>query len=195
MSHQLVVSLIAVAANLAGMVALYCVAAHLLARLAWHGRGILTVVVLVIATQLLWMPIALLIADKGEAFRIASYSLWFGNWLVTGFALVLLRRKAEGIPRSLPETARLDGLGFAGTWRHVIFPFAGRDLALLALFTVMATLLPFWAFINLPEASSIIIFQRSQTFAQHLVMMTIGSLAGAIPLIGILLLANRREAS
>lgn len=195
MSQQLALCLIAVALNLAGVMAIYAVMAQALARFAWSGRGIFAVIVLIVTAQLFWIAPALLIVFPRDPGGASSYSLWFGNWLVTGFAVVLLRRKAESIPRSLPETARLDGLGFAGTWRHVILPFVGKDLALLALFTVMATLLPFWAFINLPEASNLIIFQRSSTFGQHLSMMAIGSLAGALPLIGIVLLAHRREAS
>jgi multiple sugar transport system permease protein len=194
MSHELVICLIAIGANLAGMVVLYSAASYFLARQAWRDRGLGAVIVLVIATQLLWMPTAFVTTANAEALRTASYSLWFGNWLVTGFALVLLQRRAANIPRSLDDAARLDGLGAIAEWRHAILPFARRDLLLLGFLTIMATLLPYWAFINLPDATaSVVLFQRPSTPGQHLMLMTAGSLIGAIPLLGIFFAAKLRD--
>lgn len=194
MSEQLVVCLIAVATNLAVMLAIYCFMALLLARLAWQGRGILGVVVMIVVAQLFWIAPALLIVSARSPESSASYALWFGNWLVCGFAVVLLWQTAKGIPRQLEDSAQLDGLGSLGTWRHVIFPFVRRDLGLIALFTIMATLLPFWAFINLPDASNVIVlYQRASSPVEHLGMMAAGSLIGALPLIAIFFLAKRQR--
>lgn len=194
MSQQLVICLIAVVVNLVGMLMLYSAASYFFARQAWRGRRQGAVIVLVIATQLLWLPTAFATTANDEALRAASYSLWFGNWLVTGFALVLLQRRAANIPRSLDDTARLDGLGAFGVWRHAIFPYAKRDLLLLGFLTLMATLLPYWAFINLPDASaSVVLFQRTSTPGQHLMMMMAGSLVGALPLLCIFSAARPRE--
>jgi ABC-type glycerol-3-phosphate transport system permease component len=192
MSQQLATCLIAVATNLAAMLLIYSVMAHLLARLAWRGGGISGVILMIVVAQLFWIVPAFLIAGARDPDNASSYALWFGNWLVCGFALVLLSRTAKGIPRQLHDTARLDGLGGFGTWRHVVFPFVRRDLGLLALFTVMATLLPFWAFINLPEADrSIVLFQRFFSLQGRIAMMTAGSLIGALPLIAIFFLEGR----
>jgi multiple sugar transport system permease protein len=118
--------------------------------------------------------------------------LWFGNWLVCGVAVVLLGRTAGRIPRPLADSARLDGLGWFGTWRRVVFPFVRSDLVLLALFTIMATLLPAWAFINLPEADrSVILFQRFFSPGGRVAMMTVGSLIGALPLLAMFFLEGR----
>lgn len=194
MSEQLTVCLIAVAANLAATLVIYAIMAHLLTRLAWQGRGILGVVLTIVAAQLFWIAPAFLIAGASNPDNASSSALWFGNWLVGGFALVLLGRTAQTIPRQLDDSARLDRLGPFGTWRHIVFPFVRRDLGLLALFTVMATLLPFWAFINLPDADrAIVLFQRFFSLQGRIAMMAIGSLIGALPLLAIFFLARRSQ--
>jgi ABC-type glycerol-3-phosphate transport system permease component len=194
MSEQLVVCLIAIAADLAVMLVIYSFLALLLARFAWHGRGISGVIVTIVIAQLFWIAPALLIVGARNPDSSASPALWFGNWLVCGFALVLQWQTAKRIPRQLEDSARLDGLGSFGTWRHAIFPFVGRDLGLIALFTVMATLLPFWAFINLPDASNVVVlYQRSISLEGRIAMMAGGSLIGALPLIAIFFLAKRSQ--
>jgi hypothetical protein len=56
----------------------------------------------------------------------------------------------------------------------------------------MATLLPYWAFINLPDASdSVVLFQRTDTPGEHLLLASVGSLVGAIPLLAIFFLEGR----
>ena len=192
MSDQLVVCLVAVATNLVAMFLLYSIMAHLLARVAVNGRGLAGVIGIVILTQLFWIAPAWLIVRARNPDNVASYALWFGNWLVCGFALVLLARTAKGIPPQLHDSARLDGLGSFGLWRRVVFPFVGSDLFLLGLFTLMATLLPFWAFINLPEADrAIVLFQRSLSPGAGIAMMMGGSLVGTLPLLAISLLEGR----
>jgi hypothetical protein len=53
--------------------------------------------------------------------------------------------------------------------------------------------LPFWGFINLPEAGNVItIFERTSGPGEHIAMMLAGSLAGAVPLIAIFLAVRRR---
>jgi ABC-type glycerol-3-phosphate transport system permease component len=196
MSQPLVVCLIAVAINLAGMLVIYSVLTQLLARLAWRGRGIPGVFVTIVAAQLFWIAPALLIVAARDPNNPASYALWFGNWLVCGFAVVFLWQTVKGIPRQLDDSARLDGLGLFGTWRHVIFPFVRRDLGLIAIFTIMATLLPFWAFINLPDASNVIVlYQRASSPVEQIGMMVAGSLIGTLPLIAIFLFAKGRLSS
>jgi ABC-type glycerol-3-phosphate transport system permease component len=191
MSKQLTVCLIAVATNLVMMLVIYSVMTHSLARLAWKGRAVFAVILTIVVAQLFWIAPAFLIADARDPDHAASYALWFGNWLVCGFAVALLWRSAIRIPKQLEDCARMDGLGAFGTWRHVIFPFVRRDLGLLALLTVMATLLPFWAFINLPDADrSIVLFQRFFSLQGRIVMMAAGSFIGAIPLVAILFLVR-----
>lgn len=193
MSQQLAVCLIAVAINLAGMLVIYAFMTLLLARL---GRGTFGVIVMIVLAQLYWIAPALLIVGVGRPDSSASYALWFGNWLVCSFALVLLGQTAKRIPRPLDDSARLDGLGSFGAWRQVIFPFVRRELGLIALFTLMATLLPFWAFITLPEASDVIVlYQRASSPVERIGLMAAGSLIGALPLIAIFFVAKGRPSS
>jgi ABC-type glycerol-3-phosphate transport system permease component len=192
MSEPLVICLLAVATNLVAMLLIYSVMGQLLARRAWGGRRLAGVLLMIVLAQLFWIAPAFLIADARNPDHASSYALWFGNWLVCGFALVLLRRTADGIPRQLADSARLDGLGSFGIWQRIVFPFIKRDLVLLALFTIMATLLPYWAFINLPDADrSIVLFQRFFSLQGRIAMMTAGSLIGALPLIAMFFLERR----
>jgi len=193
MSEQIITCLIAVAANLAGMFLLFAAMSHALARLAWRQNGVFLVVVLIVLTQLCWIAPALLIVGNGSGDHAASYALWFGNWLVAGFAVVLLWKSVARIPIALADSARLDGLGGFAAWRQTVFPFVRGDLVIVAVFTLMATLLPFWGFINLPETGNVItIFERTSGPGQRMAMMLAGSLAGAVPLLAIFLALKRR---
>ena len=197
MSEQLAACLISVGANLAGMLVIYFVMAQQVARLAWRGRGILGVLAIIVAAQLFWIAPALLIVGARNPDNANSYALWFGNWLVSAFAVVLLWRTATRIPRQLEDSARLDGLGAFGTWRHAVFPFVKGDLVLISILTVMATLLPFWGFVTEPDAgNAIVIYQRFLSPGGRVAMMTGASLLGALPVIAIFFLRrNHRPAA
>jgi multiple sugar transport system permease protein len=193
MSHQLVICLVAIAANLAGMLAIYAVLSHAIAQFTWQRRGLFMVIALIVIAQLFWIAPALGIVEARGGDRAGSYALWFGNWLVSGFCLVLFLKSAGLIPAALNDAARMDGLGALGTWRHAVLPFVRRDLIILALLTVMATLLPFWGVINQPKAGDVItLFERSSTLTEHLVAMIAASLIGVIPLVVIFLAAKKR---
>jgi ABC-type glycerol-3-phosphate transport system permease component len=193
MSHQLVICLVAIAANLAGMLVIYAFLSHAIARMAFQRGGSFAVIALVVIAQLFWIMPALGIVEAQGSDRAGSYALWFGNWLVSGFGLVLFLKSAALIPVALKDAARMDGLGGLGTWRHAVLPFVRRDLIILALLTVMATLLPFWGVINQPKAADVItLFERSSTVAEHLVAMITASLVGVIPLVVIFLAAEKR---
>jgi ABC-type glycerol-3-phosphate transport system permease component len=185
--HQELVCLIGAGVNLVGMLVLYSAASHFLAHLAWGRGGIAALILLIVVSQLFWIPVSILTATENEFVGTASYSSWFGNWLVTGFALVLLERTTRSIPKSLEETARLDGMGAMGTWRHVVLPFVRRDLMLLAVFLLMALLMASWYFMHFPDdmTALVIVLQRTETLRQHFGLITVASLFGAIPLIGI----------
>jgi ABC-type glycerol-3-phosphate transport system permease component len=194
MHHDLLLCLIGTAVNLVGMLAFYLAASHFLARLAWGRDGMATLILLIVVSQLFWIPVAALITIPNEFVGgTASYSAWFGNWLVTGFALVLLQRTTRSIPKSLEETARLDGMGAMGTWRHVVLPFVRRDLMVLAGFLLMALLTASWYFCHFPDdmTTLVIVLKHTATLRQQLVLIMAASLFGAIPLIGIFFASRR----
>jgi ABC-type glycerol-3-phosphate transport system permease component len=95
---------------------------------------------------------------------------------------------------SLAETARMDGLGWFATWRQTMLPFVRRDLLIVAAFTVMATLLPFWGCLTLPEAgNSIVLFERFLSPSGRVGFMAAISIAGSVPLLAILFAAKRKR--
>jgi ABC-type glycerol-3-phosphate transport system permease component len=187
MSHELLICLIAVAVNLIAMLLIYSAMSHALAR-----GGTVAAVVLVVISQLVWIAPATWIVEGQGASAEGSYALWLGNWLVTGFSLVVFSKSAACIPTALDDSARIDGLGGFALWRHAILPFIGRDLLVVGTFTVMATLLPYWGVINQPHAGEVItLYVRGSTLAEHLTRMVAGSLIGTIPLIAIFFFAKR----
>lgn len=192
MSEQLTICLIAVTVNLGGMVIVFSILSHLLARLAGKTGSVVAVIVLLLLSQILWIAAAIWIVGDRNNGHAASYALWFGNWLVSGFSVVLLLRTAMSIPAALHDAARADGLSGFGAWQRTVFPFVRRDLGIVAVLTLMATLLPFWGFINLPQATDVItIFERAVPPGQRLVAMLAASLAGALPLIAIFFVAKK----
>ncbi|MFN2622798.1 MAG: hypothetical protein ABR611_08135 [Chthoniobacterales bacterium] len=183
MSHELVICLVAIPANLAGMLAIYAALSHALAQLVCQRRSVFVTIALIVITQLFWIAPALGIVEAEGANRAGSYALWFGNWLVSGFSIVLFLKSAARIPVALGDAARMDGLGGIATWRRTVLPFVRRDLVVIALLTVMATLLPFWGVINQPAADNVVtIFERGSTPVEHLTGMLAASLLGVIPL-------------
>jgi ABC-type sugar transport system permease subunit len=182
--------LIAVAVNLAGMLVIYCAMSSLIAHQVWRGRGVFGVIGLILLTQLFWIAPAFWIEAQGTD-RAGSSALWLGNWLVCGFSIVLFLKSAARIPVALHDAARIDGLSGLSTWRHATFPFVRRDLVLVAIFTVMATLLPFLGVINLPDGNVVTVFSRPSSLAEHVIRMAAGSLLGATPLIAIFFAAKK----
>jgi ABC-type glycerol-3-phosphate transport system permease component len=172
------------------MMAVYSVMSHFIAGLVCQGRGVFGVIALIALAQLFWIAPAFLIETQGGD-RAGSYALWLGNWLVSGFSIVLFLKSAARIPVALLDAARIDGLGGLATWHHAVFPFVRRDLGIVAIFTVMATLLPFWGVINLPDSNVVTLFERTSTFGEHAIRMAIGSLVGSIPLIAIFFAAKK----
>ena len=55
-----------------------------------------------------------------------------------GFRL-LLREFLKGIPRDLEDAARLDGCGFLRIYWHIMLPLVRPTLAVIAIFTFLAT--------------------------------------------------------
>ena len=108
--------------------------------------------------------------------------------------MVVLWQMVRSIPRELEDSARVDGCGSFGTFRHVILPFVRRELGLIATLTLMATLLPYWTFVSTPDAgNSFIVFQRISPPAAQIAMMMAGSLCGTLPVIAIFFFVRRRD--
>jgi multiple sugar transport system permease protein len=185
-------SLIAVAINLVGMLLIYSLMANAITRFYWHGRGTMGVLGIIIVAGLFWMAPAFFTSLRD--LDSVPYPLWFGNWLVSGFSVVILCQSVRWIPRELEDSARLDGCGWFGVFQHVVFPIVRRELGLLAILTVMATspvfwpplttevgFLPPWVYAFLPIGSSTRLY----------LMVTAGAVGMTLPVMVIFFLSKR----
>ena len=130
--------LIALIVNLAGMLVIYSLMAFALARFRWHGRGVISVLAALIIAGQFWIVITLLLRHSGGVDR-ASFSLSFCNWLISGFAVIILCHAVRWIPRQLEDSARLDGCSWFGIYWHVLLPLVRRELWLIGFLTLMGT--------------------------------------------------------
>src|SRR5438477_7678989 len=108
MSEPLMITLIAATVNLGGTLVIYSFMAFFLIRLHWHGRGVSAVLMTIIVAELFWIVPTMIGFRYISVETSASYSLCFGNWLVSAFAIVLFCQTVKAIPRQLENTARLD---------------------------------------------------------------------------------------
>ena len=131
-------SLIALTANLAGMLVIYSLLAFVLARFQWHGRGIVAVLAVIVIAGQFWIAPTLILRHSSNA-SFGSYSLSFCNWLISGFAVIILWQAVKWIPRQLEDSARLDGCSWFGTYWHVLLPLVRCELWLIGFLTVMGT--------------------------------------------------------
>ena len=196
MSQQLAICLIAVATNLVGTLFIYSVIALFLARLHWHGRGGLAVLVMIIVAGLFWMVPTMIGFGYSIVDTSASYSLCFGNALVSAFVLILFLQTVKGIPRQLEDMARLDGCGLLWTWWHIVLPLVRRELILIALLIVMATALPFWANLTAPGGTDfrpLFEFLRLPAYSSFTSMLAISAII-SLPVIVIYFVAKGSQA-
>jgi len=130
--------LIALTVNLAGMLLIYSLMAFALVRLSWHRRGMIGVLMAIVIAGQFWIVPTLLVRYSSGA-GLASYSLSFCNWLISGFSVIVFCQAVKWIPRQLEDSARLDGCGWLGTYWHVLLPLVRRELWLIGFLTLMGT--------------------------------------------------------
>jgi multiple sugar transport system permease protein len=176
--------------NLAATLPSYSFLAYALARLRWRGRGTGLVLLTIIVSGQIWLiPQAVSITTFG--WRTALYSIWFGNWLVSGFAIVLLCQVLKDVPRDLADAARLDGCGTLGIYWHVILPLVRPALLLLAILTIMATWIAFAAPLISVTNQRFPDVLRLQPGGANLWILMTCSLLMTLPLIAIFFFAQR----
>jgi multiple sugar transport system permease protein len=137
--------------NLAGTSVIYSLMAFGLVRLSWRRRGTISVLLMIIIAGLSWSaPSILALNLDAKNANALSYSLWFGNWLVSGFSVVILCQTVKGIPRQLEDSARLDGCGWFGIYWHIVLPLVKRELGLIAFLTAIGTSALCWSAVSVP---------------------------------------------
>jgi cellobiose transport system permease protein len=115
-------------------------AGYSFAKLRFRGRtGLLVSVIatMAIPTQLGIIPLFMLMADWRWVGTLQAVIV---PGLVTAFGVFFMRQYlVDVIPDELIEAARVDGASMWGTFRHVAFPAARPAMAVLGLFTFMAS--------------------------------------------------------
>jgi multiple sugar transport system permease protein len=126
--------------NLIGTLFSCSLAAYAFARLRWPGRGICFAVLLgtmMIPAQVTMIPQFLIMQKLGWYNTLKP--LWVMSFFGSAFSIFLLRQFLKGIPRDLEDAARLDGCGFLRIYWHIMLPLVRPTLAVIAIFTFLAT--------------------------------------------------------
>jgi multiple sugar transport system permease protein len=126
--------------NLIGTLFSCSLAAYAFARLHWPGRGICFAALLgtmMIPVQVTMIPQFLIMQKLGWYNTLKP--LWVMSFFGSAFSIFLLRQFLKGIPRDLEDAARLDGCGFLRIYWHIMLPLVRPTLAVIAIFTFLAT--------------------------------------------------------
>ncbi|HLO98573.1 MAG TPA: carbohydrate ABC transporter permease [Fimbriimonas sp.] len=123
-----------------GSVVSNSIVAYAFSRLEWKGRD--TLFSLTISTMMIPYPV--LMVPTFALFRqfewIGTYRpLWIPAWFGSAFSIFLLRTFFKGIPFELSEAAKIDGASEWYIFRHIVLPLSKPALAVVALFSFMAT--------------------------------------------------------
>jgi multiple sugar transport system permease protein len=124
----------------AGTVASNSLVAYSFARLRWPGRDIAfaaTLATMMVPFPVVMVPIFGLFRDLGW---VGTYRpLWVPAWFGSAFSIFLLRQFFRTIPFELSEAAKLDGCSEWRIFKDVILPLSKPALAVVALFSFLAT--------------------------------------------------------
>lgn len=123
-----------------GTVVSNALVAYSFARLRWPGRDFafaLTLATMMVPFPVLMVPLFALFKDFGWVGTFKP--LWVPAWFGGAFNIFLLRQFFRSIPQDLSEAARIDGASEFGIFYQVIAPLAKPALAVVALFSFMAT--------------------------------------------------------
>jgi multiple sugar transport system permease protein len=110
------------------------------AFLEFRGRKVLfavTVATMMIPFAVVMVPVYLLYRDLGWVGTFKP--LWVTSWFGTAFFIFLLRQFFLGLPRDLLDAARIDGCSELEILWHVVVPLSRPAIAMVALFTFLAT--------------------------------------------------------
>jgi multiple sugar transport system permease protein len=139
-------TLVIAALAVAGTVLSSSLVAYGFARIRFRGRAAIFIVMLatmMIPFPVLMVPLYSLFKWFGDYTGIqmlgTARPLWVTAWFGSAFNIFLLRQFFLTIPEELSEAARIDGCSEFGIYWRIMLPLARPALAVVALFTFMAT--------------------------------------------------------
>lgn len=126
-------TIVVTALTLAGNISTSLLAGYALAKLEFRGRklifnGILST--LMIPFQLLLTPLYIMVASLGWHNTTKGLVIPF---LVSSLSIFMARQFYLSIPDELIEAARVDGVGYIGSYFKVVLPISGSLIATLAI--------------------------------------------------------------
>jgi multiple sugar transport system permease protein len=133
-------SVFLVVLNVVGTLFSCSLVAYSFARLHWPGRTVAFAVLLgtmMIPPQVTMIPQFLIFQKLGWYNTLKP--LWVMSFFATAFSVFLIRQFMKGVPRDLEDAARLDGCGFLRIYWHIILPLIKPALAVVAIFSFLAT--------------------------------------------------------
>lgn len=162
---------------------------HAIALAHWRRKGSASVILLIILCGQIWLVPQAINYFIFQSTRLL-YPLWFGNWIVLAFGMILFPLTLRGTPRDLLDAARLDGIESFGLYRHVTWPTLKPALAAIAIFLFLAT----WSEFVRPLFPGLALGAdplRVPTTTQEIIMMIGASFLATLPIIAIFLFAQR----
>jgi multiple sugar transport system permease protein len=139
-------TLVIAALAVAGTVLSSSLVAYGFARIRFRGRSFIFVVMLatmMIPFPVLMVPLYVVFKWFGDHTGIemlgTARPLWLPAWFGSAFNIFLLRQFFATVPEDLSEAARIDGCSEFGIYWRIMLPLARPALAVVALFTFMAT--------------------------------------------------------
>ena len=119
--------------TLAGNITTSLLAGYALAKLEFRGRKFVfnnVLVTLMIPFQLLLTPLYIMVASLGWHNTIKGLVIPF---MVSSLSIFMARQFYLSIPDELIEAARVDGLGYIGSYFRVVLPLSGPLISTLAI--------------------------------------------------------------
>jgi len=184
-------------------VLLCSMAGFVLVRNDIPAKGILVMLVtlpMMIPFQMIIIPVYVTMKNLGLIDSLGALIL---IGMVSTFSILLMKNFFEGIPRSLEESAYIDGASEFIVFFHIFFPLAKPGIATIAIFEFVNRwnqFLPAVLFINSPKNYTLQIALRSLVVSQELTSTTqsvanntrmAGIVISVIPLIIIYIFAQK----
>lgn len=171
-------------------------AGYAFAKKDFFGKDLLfwmIIATMMIPDQVIMVPLYLLIV---ELHLIDSLWAVILPELSGPFGIFMMRQYMQGIPTTLEEAGRIDGLGDLGIYWHIILPLSAPVLGVLGIFTFITHWNAFlWPLIVLNTSTNYTLPVGLSTLqSQHILdygLLMAGAVVAAIPMAIIFLLFQR----
>lgn len=196
--HYVRNSVFLVVMNIIGQILGSSLVAFAFARLRWPGRDfcfVLLLATLMVPPQVTLIPVFLIF--RGLGWFNTLLPLYIPAFAGSAFFIFLLRQFMRSIPTDLEDSAKIDGCGYFGIYRHVIIPLIKPALATIAIFTFMGVWNDFMGpliFITSQEIYplSLGLFALHAVMATQHQMMMAAAVLMTLPVIVLFFLAQRQ---